>query len=72
MAVVIVISNAFNSIDTSAVLREVRAYFKIMGRWLDCHRYDRLLFEGVHTVAVQITICVRVQQDCYVLPWSSL
>ena len=51
MAVAIVISNTFKSVDTSAVFGEERAHFKIMGRWMVGHRHDRLLCEDVHTVA---------------------
>ena len=47
-AVSVDISNAFNTVNRSAVLQSIRTHFPSLAPWVDCcYRYDSHLFTGV-------------------------
>ena len=58
------ISNAFNSVHRSAVLRSVRVHFPSLAPWVDCcYRHDSVLFTGSSMAASQVISSARgVQQ----------
>ena len=64
-AVSVDISNAFNTVNRSAVLQSVRTHFPSLAPWVDCcYRHDSHLFTGSDAASDQVISSSRgVQQE---------
>ena len=64
VAVSVDVSNAFNTVYRSAVLRAARVHFPSLVPWIDCcYRHDSVLFTGSRVVASQVVSSCRCVQQ---------
>ena len=60
VAISVDVSNAFNTVHSSAVLRAVRVHFPSLSPWVDCcYRRESTLFTGSGSVALQVIPSTR-------------